>query len=670
MRMMRCFSAVWLFAAVIALCEMVHWPAAGRADAPTGLTQTTVTENSATLSWTPPASSSGVTYRIYEETALPALAPIIAATRANFGNGYTYRSDGVITQQTSRMRAIITENCTELRLVFGNYIGEGGTQTDPITVSASWDDGTTVHAITFGGASSTTIAAGGQAASDPVGGTWTKGTVVWWRSCVTVGAGKIFPLTGINSFSYTGEGVLAGDATASPVSAWASASPGNGPGTSFLFLPFFAMGRPATATPSIALVGDSIQRSSQAVGEYGLVRRALGTEWGKNYPSLNLAQAGETATTFAVPGNGARRNAFSQSYCTDAVCSYGVNDLYQSHSFAQLQADLLAIWTRLDRAGLRVWQTTITPVTGPFDRGPAEEAVRTQINDWIRTSPAPLRGYFETADQVETARNSGVWKSGLTDDGLHPSTAGLTAAGAAIDPAVIASQIAATRYSCTLVASTSQPSATITGLTLGSTHRYSVTAVVSGAESPRSQPLTVTTLSPQPPVNVRFTALTSTRITLAWDPAAGSAPIVSYDVQEYVVGTNGTGSFVTVLTGITGSTATITGLTAGTSHAWVVRAYDAAGNVSAATLPQLTIANPQPVSAIRVGDVQMGLNGEFQITIQGAANQTAILEATDNLANPTAWQKIAEFLPVTDAFVVTDPNIPRPASRYYRVSQP
>ena len=179
MRMMRCFAARWLFAAVIALCEMVHWPAAGRADAPTGLTQTTVTENSATLSWTPPASSSGVTYRIYEETALPALAPIIAATRANFGNGYTYRSDGVITQQTSRMRAIITENCTELRLVFGNYIGEGGTQTDPITVSASWDDGTTVHAITFGGASSTTIAAGGQAASDPVGGTWTKGTVVW-----------------------------------------------------------------------------------------------------------------------------------------------------------------------------------------------------------------------------------------------------------------------------------------------------------------------------------------------------------------------------------------------------------------------------------------------------------------------------------------------------------
>jgi lysophospholipase L1-like esterase len=89
--------------------------------------------------------------------------------------------------------------------------------------------------------------------------------------------------------------------------------------------------------------------------------------------------------------------------------------------------------------------------------------VRVQINDWIRArcpengSGVPqlagtpgavaspfLSGWFETADTVESARNSGKWKatgsaSGYTADGVHPSQTGHAAMAAAIDTVAVQS---------------------------------------------------------------------------------------------------------------------------------------------------------------------------------------------------------------------------------------
>lgn len=108
-----------------------------------------------------------------------------------------------------------------------------------------------------------------------------------------------------------------------------------------------------------------------------------------------------------------------------------------------MQGDLLWLWNQRSTAGQRVIQTTITPHTTSTDgfvttanqtvHSMTIEARRVQLNDWIRagaptvsgppvapgTSGAllagqaghPLFGYWEIADQAETARNSGRMES-------------------------------------------------------------------------------------------------------------------------------------------------------------------------------------------------------------------------------------------------------------------
>ncbi len=75
-------------------------------------------------------------------------------------------------------------------------------------------------------------------------------------------------------------------------------------------------------------------------------------------------------------------------------------------------------------------------------------------------------------------------------------------------------------------------SVTFSGLLLGKTYDYAVTAVAAGVESPYSQVLYITTLSPQPPTNLFLTQLTSTTTSFAWNPSPGQVPIVSYTVTE------------------------------------------------------------------------------------------------------------------------------------------
>lgn len=67
----------------------------------------------------------------------------------------------------------------------------------------------------------------------------------------------------------------------------------------------------------------------------------------------------------------------------------------------------------------------------PVDSNLAAVAVGTTAAGTLRAGDAghPLVGYFETADAVETARNSGKWKvdgtaNKYTSDGVHPNALG------------------------------------------------------------------------------------------------------------------------------------------------------------------------------------------------------------------------------------------------------
>ncbi|MEV4106610.1 fibronectin type III domain-containing protein [Nonomuraea sp. NPDC049695] len=78
------------------------------------------------------------------------------------------------------------------------------------------------------------------------------------------------------------------------------------------------------------------------------------------------------------------------------------------------------------------------------------------------------------------------------------------------------------------------------------------------------------TESPTVPGNLRTTGKTSSSVSLAWDAATDNVGVTGYDVY------NGTALATTV----TGTTATVSGLAAGTPYTFTVRARDAAGNSS------------------------------------------------------------------------------------------
>lgn len=178
-----------------------------------------------------------------------------------------------------------------------------------------------------------------------------------------------------------------------------------------------------TASKAVAIIGDSISTpgydsyESLASG-FGIVHRAL---YGVR-PMVNLGCGGEMTWNWNVGYAQIRRQM--ASWCDVAIVNFGSNDMANDGAvFATIQSRLQTLWASLGALGLKVYQCTILPRTTSTDGWKTTgnqtiyaatatwEAARTSLNDWIRTTPSPISGYFDAADAVETARNSGIWKA-------------------------------------------------------------------------------------------------------------------------------------------------------------------------------------------------------------------------------------------------------------------
>jgi lysophospholipase L1-like esterase len=345
------------------------------------------------------------------------------------------KTDTDNTTQNSKMRFITKFACSDLRLMYANvYDSETYTPNDiVIRVALELATGTVVP-VFFSGKRSVTIEGGGFAISDPISVKLAAGDYIYPRTFLTVAnATDDWPQQRARLFD-------AGERTERGVGLADMSLTGTiGTGSQFAYGPIAVGATLPNAPANVALFGDSIihgQGESADPANFGFASRALN---GKN-PYLRLARPGEQASQFEVAGLYIRGSlAISSDY---AICNYGLNDLIASASVATLQADLVAAWTLLTTAGLSVYQCTLTPKTSSTDTWATtanqtpnlpDEARRVTINDWIRTTPAPLSGYFETADAVESARNSGLWKPLYTNDGTHPLAIGHAAMAATID---------------------------------------------------------------------------------------------------------------------------------------------------------------------------------------------------------------------------------------------
>jgi hypothetical protein len=225
----------------------------------------------------------------------------------------------------------------------------------------------------------------------------------------------------------------------------------------------------------------------------------------------------------------------------------------------------------------------------------------------------------------------------------------------------------------TLEATTSTNSVTLP-FAVGTTHTLVLTAAANGHTNGYSAVVAATTTSPQPPTNARLTGLTSTALSLAWNASPGPAQnpnfsaITSYSIVQYSGGT-----IVPKVTGITGTSGTVTGLTPNSGAYWTVEAFDAQGYGAYSSLDLVPVINPLPVPPQLNGAGQLA-NGTFQFTATelGSIVQTVLIQASPDLADPNSWVQIGSVYPGTNTFTFTftDTNAFQFPARFYRMLVP
>jgi chitodextrinase len=149
------------------------------------------------------------------------------------------------------------------------------------------------------------------------------------------------------------------------------------------------------------------------------------------------------------------------------------------------------------------------------------------------------------------------------------------------------------RRNGTLVGTVSGTGFSDTGLSAATTYNYTVSAFdAAGNESAQSPIVPVATLAvpdsqaPSVPGGLQGAAASSSRIDLNWNASADNVAVAGYRIRR-----NGTAVGTTA-----GTTFSDTGLSASTSYAYTVAAFDAAGNESAPSgaVNVTTLAAPPP----------------------------------------------------------------------------
>lgn len=151
----------------------------------------------------------------------------------------------------------------------------------------------------------------------------------------------------------------------------------------------------------------------------------------------------------------------------------------------------------------------------------------------------------------------------------------------------------------TKVGTSATPSYVDTGLAAGTTYSYTVRAFdaagnVSAASAARTATTTTgpaDTVAPSVPAGLAVTGTTTGSVSLTWAASSdNSGTVAGYDVYRggAKVGTSATPSYVD------------TGLAPGTAYTYAVRAFDAAGNVSALSAAVTGTTRADPAGAVRV----------------------------------------------------------------------
>jgi YD repeat-containing protein len=132
--------------------------------------------------------------------------------------------------------------------------------------------------------------------------------------------------------------------------------------------------------------------------------------------------------------------------------------------------------------------------------------------------------------------------------------------------------------------------ATVTGLSASTTYTFTVAATNAGGAGTQSASVSATTGVPAAPTGLAVTATASTSVSLSWTAPSGT--VTGYDVYENGSSTALASSAVT----FSGTTATVTGLSALTTYTFTVAAVNAAGTGAQSSSVSATTPNGVPAA--------------------------------------------------------------------------
>ena len=215
--------------------------------------------------------------------------------------------------------------------------------------------------------------------------------------------------------------------------------------------------------------------------------------------------------------------------------------------------------------GPSTWSTSAagawTQLTVSYTAGASQTSLQLFVHGW----------YGQPAYYVDDVDLEGPGGSSAPSTPGTPTAGTVTNTSATLSWGASAGTVTAYRVyeGSTVRATVTGTSTTITGLTACTAHTYTVTAYNSVGESPHSGAVTATTTGctspPGTPGTPAVGTVTPNSVALSWGTSSGT--VTGYRVYE--------GS--TVRATVTGTSTTITGLTACTGHTYTVTAYNSVG---------------------------------------------------------------------------------------------